>query len=286
MANTCFAPMLFWVCHVNGFKGCCLTNPCGELEPTCPCTSSSINPILSPTTTQFLPIAGTDPAGLPTLPAYSPSYATIVTPPAGPPGSLPTELLTATGMPSVVVSESWAATASYQWSSGFQPGGESTTGFTTMSTTISTLPSTPANSASPMPGLQDNTAPASLSPGTKGGIAVGVMGGVAVLAFLSWLLLFCCSRRRWRRKRTGEKPERDFGITTQYEIPPAVGRAASGGASGNMQDSVAAGTREPAISLVEDPGDAEIGLALSTAERNGNRVTEGEEKLWTHRMRC
>jgi hypothetical protein len=35
MANTCELPLLFWVCTVNGYRGCCLDNPCVNAEPIC-----------------------------------------------------------------------------------------------------------------------------------------------------------------------------------------------------------------------------------------------------------
>lgn len=88
--NTCSLPLQFFICTVNGFHGCCDHNPCEESQPICRMCSNTLG-------------TGGAPALLPTI-AGIPEPAGFVGP------------VTATGLPSIVLSEPWVPSSGYSGS--------------------------------------------------------------------------------------------------------------------------------------------------------------------------
>ena len=88
--NTCSPPLQFFVCTVNGFRGCCDHNPCEESQPICRMCSSTLG-------------TGVAPALLPTMAGIS-EPASFVGP------------VTATGLPPIVLSEPWVPSSGYSGS--------------------------------------------------------------------------------------------------------------------------------------------------------------------------
>jgi len=154
--------------------------------------------------------------------------------------------VTATGLPSVVLSEPWVPSSGYSGSvvskiSSAEVADETRTQSlpliqstnmgvvvpplaTGTKSTFSTLVIPSSSSVEPTSGSSDGTS-IPVSSSTKGAVAGGVVGGIAGVALLAGLATFLVSRRRMRlRKETEEKQMKDsFVIATQYEIPPTNG---------------------------------------------------------------
>ncbi|MCJ1474286.1 hypothetical protein MMC13_002944 [Lambiella insularis] len=237
--NTCTPPEEFYVCPINGYRGCCAQNPCGEPEPVCPCfTTLTVVPGVSGSVIGDNATSNAD--GLSSLP---PTTALVGT-------SVPTD------MPPLPVSETTSATLtpdstgptapsisveSMGLLSPTSPGVESgpsnsSQSFQSTTTTLvvkSTITMSITSTILRAPDSHD--ASSSPSTATNGAIAGGVVGGLAVAGLSSLFLWFCCRRKRKYRfpvkeARQARDSMTDVMVQTQYEMRPSdqgagIGRA-------------------------------------------------------------